>query len=236
MFDVRVEQKKSSERLVFFTDAVVAIALTLLILPLADLVPELVTEHKPAVDAITENWSKIFSFVLSFAVIGRFWSVHHGIFEHVRSYSTALVRANFAWLLTIVVVPFPSELIGAYQSERFTVVFYLGTLLASSLCHTTMVYIIRRDPQIRGDAEPVSDETWWGSSSPVSVTTSCCCCFSPPGSPSGCESAAPPVNELGAAVPGRYRAGDRDSTPGGEPHERCFDVGAPLVVTVGRLT
>lgn len=156
-----MEQKRSSERLVFFTDAVVAIALTLLILPLADLVPELVAEHKPAMDAITENWSKLFSFVLSFAVIGRFWSVHHGIFEHVRGYNTALVRVNFLWLLTIVVLPFPSELIGAYQTERFTVVFYLGTLLASSLCHTAMVTIIRHAPEIRGDAEPVSDEAYW---------------------------------------------------------------------------
>lgn len=161
VLDGRVEQKKSSERLVFFTDAVVAIALTLLVLPLTDLVPELVAEHRPAVEAVTHNWSKIVSFLLSFLVIGRFWSVHHRIFEHVRAYSTALVRVNFCWLLTIALLPFPTELIGAYQSERFTVVFYLGTLLASSLCHTTMVFIIRRDPQIRGDAEPVSDETWW---------------------------------------------------------------------------
>jgi uncharacterized membrane protein len=159
--DVRVEQKKSSERLVFFTDAVVAIALTLLILPLTDLVPELVSEHKPAVEAVTDNWSKIISFVLSFLVIGRFWSVHHRIFEHVRAYSTALVRVNFLWLLTIALLPFPTELIGAYQSERFTVVFYLGTLLVSSLCHTAMVLIVRHDPQVRGDAEPVPDETLW---------------------------------------------------------------------------
>lgn len=161
MFDVRVEQKKSSERLVFFTDAVVAIALTLLVLPLTDLVPELVAEHKPAVEAVTHNWSKIVSFLLSFVVIGRFWGVHHRIFEHVRSYSSALIRVNFCWLLTIALLPFPTELIGAYQSERFTVLFYLGTLLASSLCHTTMVAIIRRDPDIRGDAEPVSDEVFW---------------------------------------------------------------------------
>ncbi|MFJ7216060.1 TMEM175 family protein [Amycolatopsis sp. NPDC098790] len=156
-----MEQKKSSERLVFFTDAVVAIALTLLVLPLTDLVPELVAEHKPAVEAVTDNWSKIVSFLLSFVVIGRFWSVHHRIFEHVRSYSTALVRVNFLWLLTIALLPFPTELIGAYRSERFTVLFYLGTLLASSLCHTTMVFLIRRDPAIRGDAEPVTDEVFW---------------------------------------------------------------------------
>ncbi|WP_410586072.1 TMEM175 family protein [Amycolatopsis sp. lyj-23] len=156
-----MEQKKSSERLVFFTDAVVAIALTLLVLPLTDLVPELVAEHKPAVEAVTHNWSKIVSFLLSFVVIGRFWGVHHRIFEHVRSYSPWLIRVNFCWLLTIALLPFPTELIGAYRSERFTVLFYLGTLLASSLCHTTMVFLIRSDPDIRGDAEPVSDEVFW---------------------------------------------------------------------------
>jgi uncharacterized membrane protein len=161
VLDGRVEQKRSSERLVFFTDAVVAIALTLLVLPLTDLVPELVTEHKPAVEAITGNWPKIFSFVLSFAVIGRFWFVHHRVFEHVRAYSTALVRVNFVWLLTIVVLPFPTELIGAYESERFTVVFYLATLLASSLSHTALMLIVRRDPEVRGDAEPVTDESFW---------------------------------------------------------------------------
>jgi uncharacterized membrane protein len=159
--DVRVEQKKSAERLVFFTDAVVAIALTLLVLPLTDLVPELVAEHKPAVEAITGNWTKIFSFLLSFAVIGRFWFTHHRIFEHVRAYSGPLVRANFGWLLAIAVLPFPTQLIGAYQSERFTTVFYLGTLLVGSLCHTAMVLIVRHDPQVRGDAEPVSDESMW---------------------------------------------------------------------------
>jgi uncharacterized membrane protein len=159
--DVRVEQNKSAERLVFFTDAVVAIALTLLVLPLTDLVPELVAEHKPAVEAITGNWTKIFSFLLSFAVIGRFWFTHHRIFEHVRAYSGPLVRANFGWLLAIAVLPFPTQLIGAYQSERFTTVFYLGTLLVGSLCHTAMVLIVRHDPQVRGDAEPVSDESLW---------------------------------------------------------------------------
>jgi uncharacterized membrane protein len=161
VLDGRVEQKRSSERLVFFTDAVVAIALTLLVLPLTDLVPELVERHEPAMEAVTANWPKIFSFVLSFLVIGRFWFVHHRVFEHVRAYSTALVRVNFLWLLTIVVLPFPTELIGAYPPDRFTVLFYLGTLLAGGLSHTGLMLIVRRDPEVRGDAEPVTDESFW---------------------------------------------------------------------------
>ncbi|MFC3456140.1 TMEM175 family protein, partial [Amycolatopsis speibonae] len=153
-----MKQHGSPERLVFFTDAVVAIALTLLVLPLTDLVPELVAENAPAVEAVTDNWPKIFSFLLSFAVIGRFWVTHHRIFEHVRTYSGPLVLANFCWLLTIAVLPFPTELVGAYDSERFTAVFYLGTLLASSLSHTALVLIVRHDPEIRGDTEPMTDQ------------------------------------------------------------------------------
>jgi uncharacterized membrane protein len=157
--DVGVESERSSERLVFFTDAVVAIALTLLVLPLTELVPELVAGHAPASEAVTANWTKIFSFVLSFAVIGRSWFTHHRTFEHVRAYSIPLVVANFCWLLTIALLPFPTELIGAYPPERFTAVFYLGTLLASSICHTALIFIVRRDPRVRADAGAVPSET-----------------------------------------------------------------------------
>ena len=54
------------ERLVFFTDAVVAIALTLLVLPLTEIVPELVAAHGEPLEAITHNQPKIWSFLLSF--------------------------------------------------------------------------------------------------------------------------------------------------------------------------
>ncbi|ADJ45217.1 hypothetical protein AMES_3392 [Amycolatopsis mediterranei S699] len=154
-----MEPERSSERLVFFTDAVVAIALTLLVLPLTELVPELVAEHAPASEAVTRNWAKIFSFVLSFAVIGRSWFIHHRTFEHVRAYSSPLVVVNLCWLLTIALLPFPTQLIGAYPPDRFTAVFYLGTLLASSLCHTALALIVRRDPRVRAGTEPVSGES-----------------------------------------------------------------------------
>jgi uncharacterized membrane protein len=157
--DVGVDSERSSERLVFFTDAVVAIALTLLVLPLTELVPELVAEHAHASEAVTRNWTKIFSFVLSFAVIGRSWFTHHRTFEHVRAYSGPLVLVNFCWLLTIALLPFPTQLIGAYPPDRFTTVFYLGTLLAGSLCHTTLALIVRRDPRVRAGAEPPSVES-----------------------------------------------------------------------------
>ena len=142
----------------FFTDAVVAIAMTLLVLPLTDIVPDLVAHHEPASAAITENGTKLLSFLLSFWVIGRLWYVHHQTFTHIRSLSAPVVLLNFVWLLAIAVMPFPTELVGAYPPERFTSVFYIGTMLVANVTQAILLNIARTDDTVRGDAEPVTEE------------------------------------------------------------------------------
>ncbi|MEV0073821.1 MULTISPECIES: TMEM175 family protein [unclassified Amycolatopsis] len=156
-----VERTKSPERLVFFSDAVVAIALTLLVLPLTDLVPELAAEHKEAVDVVLEHWNQLFSFVLSFVVIARMWWGHHRIFEEVRAYSGPLVYANFVWLFTIAVLPFPTEITGSFGTNRFAAMFYTGTIFASSFAQSALVLIIRRDRNVARSPDSVTD-LWLG--------------------------------------------------------------------------
>ncbi|QRP43585.1 TMEM175 family protein [Amycolatopsis sp. FDAARGOS 1241] len=158
-----MERKKSVERLVFFTDAVVAIALTLLVLPLADIVPELVAKHAEPVEAITKNFGPIFSFVLSFVVIARMWWGHHRIFEEVRAYSTPLVYVNFLWIFTIAVLPFPTEITGSFGANRFAAMFYTGTIFASSAAQSAMVLIVRRDRTVAMSADSVTDRWLAGS-------------------------------------------------------------------------
>src|SRR5436305_3338921 len=106
--------ERAPVRLVFFSDAVVAIALTLLVLPLAAAIPDAVSKHVGSLDVIRENQRLIYSFLLSFAVIARLWVTHHRLFEHVKAYSYPLLVANLCWLLTIVVLPFPTEMIGGF--------------------------------------------------------------------------------------------------------------------------
>ncbi|NIH78419.1 TMEM175 family protein [Amycolatopsis viridis] len=149
---------KTAERLVFFSDAVVAIALTLLVLPLVDAVPELVDQHRPASDVISQNRWEIFSFLLSFVVIGRQWMSHHHLFEHIKSYNKALVWLNLAWLLSVAVLPFPTELTGAYGNERFTVLSYIGTVFANTLCVTAMTLLVRRNPDLVYDTAEITPE------------------------------------------------------------------------------
>lgn len=167
---------KSPERLVFFSDAVVAIALTLLILPLADLVKEYGKSAPANATYQTDSHSMfathawlIYAFLLSFAVILRFWLSHHRIFEHVRAYSTPLLMVNMLWVLSIVFLPFPTEMVANFGSgDRLTHIVYGGNLFMSSVLLTALVWIIRRDPEVRREGdEEFSDRRWFDA-----VTTS----------------------------------------------------------------
>jgi uncharacterized membrane protein len=137
---------KSVDRLVTFTDAVVAIAITLLVLPLAELVHEAAARHETSWEVISKNQSQIFSFLLSFVVIARLWVAHHHIFEPAESYNDLLIVVNLGWLLTIVVLPFPTDMIAEFRSDRFTVGFYIGTMLVSVILQVLLILTLKNSP------------------------------------------------------------------------------------------
>ena len=140
--------EKSPERLVFFTDAVVAIALTLLVLPLTEIVPELVASHGESIEAITGHQQQIWSFLLSFVVISRQWISHHRLFEHVRAYNETLFLVNLGWLLTVVVLPFVTQMVGAFGTDKFTCLLYIGTMVVNSTAQAVMTWTVRNRPEL----------------------------------------------------------------------------------------
>ncbi|QUQ63676.1 TMEM175 family protein [Kutzneria sp. CA-103260] len=157
------DKPKSAERLVFFSDAVVAIALTLLVLPLVDSVSDArkAGPMPPLPELLADNRSVIFGFLISFVVIVRLWIVHHRVFEQVKAYSMSLVMVNVSWLLTVVFLPFPTELIANYPlDDRLVLMLYVGTLFVSSVLLAAMVRIVRNDPEVRRAPDAVSDR-WW---------------------------------------------------------------------------
>jgi uncharacterized membrane protein len=162
---------RNPDRLVLFTDAVVAIAVTLLILPLVEVVTEVAkvqgeANHGAATDpfaVIRENQPAIWTFLLSFVVIGRFWLVHHGVFEHVKAYNGMLVRLNMLWLLCIVVLPFPTEILGQFQSDRFSSAFYAGTLVVLALTQTALTLLVHGHQELEVEDNPVTDREIVGS-------------------------------------------------------------------------
>jgi uncharacterized membrane protein len=149
--------EKSPERLVFFTDAVVAIALTLLVLPLTEIVPELAAAHGPSIEAITGHQQQIWSFLLSFVVISRQWLSHHRLFEHVRAYNQALFAVNLVWLLTVVVLPFATQMIGAFGTDQFTCLLYIGVMVVNSACQAELTWTVRTQPELAKEGAGISD-------------------------------------------------------------------------------
>ena len=76
------------DRLMYFSDATVAIAITLLILPLVDVANQISTH--PAREVLESHAATLAGFAITFAVIGRFWLIHHRVFELVDGYTYAL--------------------------------------------------------------------------------------------------------------------------------------------------
>ena len=137
------------DRLVFFTDAVTAIAITLLILPLVDLVPEYSTRDGATVAGfLHEYWTQIWAFALSFLIIARLWMANHSALEHVERQSPALIRLDVAWAFTVVVLPLPTALIATLHSDRPALALYIGTMTASSLLLAAMCWEIYRRPEL----------------------------------------------------------------------------------------
>ena len=141
------------DRLLAFSDATVAIAITLLILPLVDIAQE--AQDRPVGDFLADHAFALFSFALSFVVISLFWRVHHAMYEDVERSSPALVRANLLWLSAIVFLPFPTELLDADHDQRLTHGIYVGTLVIASAAQSLQRWLILRDggtaPAVRGD-------------------------------------------------------------------------------------
>ena len=142
--------ERGFDRLVNFSDAVVAIAITLLILPLVDTATEL--HDKTVTQLLEDNWLKLLVFVISFAVIGRFWLAHHRMYENIVGYNKALLWTNLFWLLTIVFLPFPTELIaasGGGDDSPATSALYVGTMVLSSFGGTAQMIVILRHPELQ---------------------------------------------------------------------------------------
>ncbi|MEO5901427.1 MAG: TMEM175 family protein [Ilumatobacteraceae bacterium] len=135
------------DRLVNFGDAVVAIAITLLVLPLIDIHS---AHPQDGLGQLVRRDTFVFvAFFLSFVVIGRLWMVHHELFEAVRAYDATLMRLHLLWLMTIAFLPFPTAMLGVRVSARGASGLYVGTLVLSSLCLSTMRWHVQRTPPLQ---------------------------------------------------------------------------------------
>lgn len=137
----RAENEIEFGRIVAFSDGVFSIAITLLVLNLG--IEKGLTEGQID-NALWGQRDFFFAYAISFAVIGRFWIVHHRFFAEVHAFDGRLIGLNLLYLGWIVLIPFSSELLGEYGGTTTAVVFYSVNLAVVVLLGLLMGVDARR--------------------------------------------------------------------------------------------
>jgi uncharacterized membrane protein len=107
------------ERMILFSDAVFAIAITLLVIEIK--IPELEKEtvtNKELGEALYHLIPKFVGFIVSFLMIGIYWNVHHRMFGYVTSYTRKLVGLNLLFLFFIALMPFSTGFYSEYAGSE----------------------------------------------------------------------------------------------------------------------
>jgi uncharacterized membrane protein len=142
---------QAAERLTFFSDAVVAIAITLLAIELP----------VPAGDTFSKFWLSVrhddghyAAFLISFAVIAAAWFDHHDLFRYVRGTDARLRLLNVWWLLSIVLNPFATKLLIVSGQSLTVHALRFGFYALLQVLESAMLYAMLRHLIARGLASP----------------------------------------------------------------------------------
>jgi len=128
-----LRSERSFDRFVNFSDAVFAIAITLLVLDV----------RMPAIDSTVIRpalahqlpglMPNLFAFMLSFVVIGGYWVAHHRLFKFIDRADTRLVWLNLLVLFCVVLLPLPTQIVADYGDTTLGVEIYAGAMVVTGL-------------------------------------------------------------------------------------------------------
>jgi uncharacterized membrane protein len=142
----------TTERLEMFSDGVIAIAITLLVLQIK--IPD--AGPGELFGDLTRQWPGYVAYVLSFTTIGIMWVSHHSMFERIRHVDRGLLFTNLLLLLGIGFLPFPTALLAEYTKQGGTnshvaAAIYSATMAAVGLAFLAIWGHLVRHPYLLGD-------------------------------------------------------------------------------------
>jgi len=146
------------DRVLFFSDAIFAIAITLLVVDLQ--VPEGPVQSG---SLLRETLPQMGGFALSFAVIGLFWIAHHGLFRHIKGLNRTLIMLNLLFLGCVAFLPYPTSLVSAAGDQVPATLFYAASIIAAGW------------PRRRSGCTRSTSVSWPCPASHPWCTAGCCC-------------------------------------------------------------
>jgi len=142
----------SKGRLEAFSDGVLAIIITIMVL-------ELSVPHEPTFDALFALWPVFVSYVLSFAYVGIYWNNHHHLFQVVRVVDGRVLWANLLVLFCLSLFPFGTAWMGETGFDSVPVAVYGVILLSAALAYYVLVRVlIRTQPPETRLAEAIGND------------------------------------------------------------------------------
>jgi uncharacterized membrane protein len=134
MEEPRSESSAALDRLIFLSDGVFAIAITLLVLDITPLIPEHISsEGLQALLLSTDLWKPIATYVFSFIILSVYWMTHQRIFHYIRRSDNVLIWLNVLFLLCVAFLPVPTKALGLQGDQQPAVIFYVGSVTVAGL-------------------------------------------------------------------------------------------------------
>jgi uncharacterized membrane protein len=142
------------ERIVFFSDAVFAIAITLLALEIR--LPEDVAYagNRELLQSLFSIMPKYLGYIISFLSIGNFWVIHHRQYQYIEQYDTRLMLINLLVLMAVAFIPFPTSVISENGNRTATILYALNASLIGILSTMLWVYASHKHRLVMPDLEP----------------------------------------------------------------------------------
>jgi uncharacterized membrane protein len=145
-----LSEQKGLERLVFFNDAVFAIAITLLALEIRLPSNELLDDTQ-LLSQLIGIWHKYLAYAISFLVIGIFWMAHHRKFGFIERSDNRLMFINLVMLMVIAFIPFPTSILSLSPGRTATIFYALTMLLTGLLLAAIWWYASSKNRLINAD-------------------------------------------------------------------------------------
>ena len=146
-----MSDEKPNARLEAFSDGVIAVAITLLVLDIR--LPEGFGKFSDAElwSALVELKPRFLAYLISFAVVGVYWINHHAKFRHIVKSGRALLLLNTLFLLFVCIVPFTTTLIAENPHAVGTAIYAIGMVACGLMLTLLWVYAERAglvDPEL----------------------------------------------------------------------------------------
>lgn len=134
----------NKQRLEGFSDGVYAIVITLLILTIR--IPEVPPKALGA--ALAKLLPQVFTYFLSFFVVGLYWFAHHRVSHQVKQIDGTFIWLNLVWLLFVSVMPFPAALLGRYPLQGIPIAIYGIDLILANITGFLITVYLKSHPEL----------------------------------------------------------------------------------------